>query len=300
MKNIVGWRLYIVSLLGAILLLISVRFFVIPRFDTQKRADVLTILGQVSDSLLGATIASLIVSILVFWIIPKNRPTVEETVLVPPKRISSELRHAANEATKWSYRGHTGRYFRTTVLPILQNTSTKHGRYIDVQIQILDPDDADLMRFFARYRAEVNRDRSDYWTTSRARAEIVATAVALILADAGSSRLNCELYFTKNVSPFTIDLSNTHAITTRESPTHAALKYPAGSTMYDSASEDLHLSAVQARRVEFERPESTLIATGDELNLLLNRLGLAMLHRDEIVETVLTVLKNPVSPYANA
>jgi hypothetical protein len=229
----------------------------------------LAIAGQVSDSLLGATIASLIVSLLVFWIIPKNRPALAEAIVVPPAEISRQLLEATNGATKWSYRGHTGRYFRTTILPLLRDAASKHGRYIDLQIQILDPDEPDLMRFFASYRAEANRDRADYWSEWRARAEIAATAVAIAVASASSSRLNCELYFTKSVSPFTIDLTDTGAVITRESPMHSAVKYPAGSSLYDSACEDLHLSARQSRKVAFVRPGRSVVATERDVEELL-------------------------------
>ncbi|MFC0532730.1 hypothetical protein [Phytohabitans kaempferiae] len=299
MKTVLGWRMYALMLLGAVLLLGVTRVFVMPEIDSSVTPTIGASIGQILDSLIGVTAGALIVSGLIYWLVPGNRSAVEDTVLVAPTSISNELRNSAITATTWTYRGHTGRYFRTTILPILAEAANKHGRYIDINLQILDPDDPSIIAFFSEYRASVNRDRADYWTPDKARAEVAATVIALAVAATNSSRLACNLYLTRLVSPFTIDLCDTQAIVTRESAKHDAIKYPAGSSFYDSVCEDLHLSARLARRVSISRSAIKVVGKRDDVTTVLDELNVVTKDRNKVVSHVLTALRNPVSPYGH-
>ena len=298
MKTDVNRRLYLGALSATAVALVLFRTFAIPRWDGSK-VKAIEVLSSVVDSLLGGTLAALAVSALVFWLYRSEERTADEAVVVGPREISNELKSAAEVTTEWNYRGHTGRYFRSSIMPLLESRTERHGRYITIRAQLLDPDDADRLRFFVHYRRSVNPEKELYWTEERARAEILATLVALVTAPSSSPRISCEVFVGGYVSPFTVDMASSVAVVTRESAALGALKYPLGSTFFDSMAEDLHLAREQARALPTISVVAGDIDTCDRLRSVLQLLGVAADATDDLLQMTLHALQHPINPYPN-
>lgn len=292
-------RLYVGALVSTLVALALFRFFAIPWFqkdDDGAPPALSAVAAEVANSLLGATLAALGISILAF-ILWGRRPGPGEVEVITPGQISGELLAAAREASSWTYKGHTGRYFRTAILPVLSERSRQHGRYIDIRVQLLDPTEDASVRYFVRYRREVNPERRHYWNEERARAEIIATIIAVGHAACHSARLSAEVRIGGTISPFTHDLAPMVAITTRESSRHTALKYPPGSTFYDSVMEDLHLQADQARLIRLPADERELPVNDDEVRDWMDEVGLPDLWTPSLGTMIADSLRHPTNPY---
>ncbi|MFE4969981.1 hypothetical protein [Streptomyces sp. NPDC056660] len=298
----VNSKLYLSSLGLAAALLIVIRLFALPHLGGATKVSLSDTIISIVDSLTGAAVASLCVSLLVvfFYGLKRQGPT-EVQIVTAPESISAELDKAAGATNSWDYRGHTARYFRSTVLPTLLQRAERQGHYLSVNVQVLDPNNDELMDFFAEYRRNANPNRRDYWTRRRAQAEIAATIIRLQLLSYQFSRLNCRVYLASTVSPFTIDLSDTCVIVTREKAGMAALKYPVGSSFYDSTKEDMRLSNRQSTELPLPRSVTELdpgsIADVREVLSLLDILQGA---DDELLSMTLDAYRRPVNPYANA
>jgi hypothetical protein len=163
----------------------------------------------------------------------------------------------------------------------------------------LNPDDLDIVETFTKYRSAINPNQPNYWTVDRARAEIAATAVSILFKATESPRVSCELFFIRMISPFTIDLCNTSAIVTRESASRNALKYPVGSSFYDTTCEDLHLSAQQGSQVLISAASFPTTATKSTVIQALDAMIILNVGREKIVPQIVQELTKPVSPYAD-
>jgi hypothetical protein len=290
-------RLYVSSLIAVVIALAVVRLFALPQWDDDAGPDLPSIVGSLLDSFLGASLAALGVSLLVLWLFPSGTDNKDEATIIPPREIGSELVDSASKATDWGYRGHTGRYLRTTVLPILEQAANKHGRYVDISVELLDPENDEAIEFFVNYRRQVNPDKVDYWTSQRAKIEILATVAALALASQRSPRLSCSVFLGSSVSPFTVDMSSSVAIVTRESSSMSALKYPIGSSFFDSVREDLHLSRRQARELPRLPAGSYGLDTGGAVSTVLDELDLGREVSLGMIASIVDVIDKPVSPY---
>lgn len=292
-------RLYLGALAAAVVALILFRLFAVPAVggDDVEAADVA---AAVADSLLGGALAALGVSILVLWLYRRDEDVVHEAIVLEPRTIATEIEIAAESALTWDYRGHTGRYFRSVVLPMLQRRAEHHGRYITARVQLLDPDDDERIQYFIRYRGRANPGASSVWTAEGALSEILATIVAAGAGSVTNPRMTCEVFVGGVVSPFTADLSSTVAILTRESSALGALKYPAGSTFFDSMAEELHLSRDQARRLPTLPPGLAPVATVEDLKLVLNHLDVGAGASDSLLRSTLQNVLKPSNPYPHA
>jgi hypothetical protein len=292
----VNTKLYLSSLGLAAALLIVIRLFALPHLGGATKVSLSDTIISIVDSLTGAAVASLCVSLLVVFFYGMKRQGPMEVQVTDPGSISAELNRAAGATNSWDYRGHTARYFRSAVLPTLLQRAERQGHYLSV-----NPDNVELMDFFAEYRRNANPDRQDYWTRRRAQAEIAATIIRLQLLSYQFSRLNCRVYLASTVSPFTIDLSDTCVIVTREKAGTAALKYPVGSSFYDSTKEDMRLSNRQSAELPLPR-SATELDPGSVADLrdVLSVLNILQGADDELVSMTLDAYRRPVNPYANA
>lgn len=292
----VSRRIYTACLAAVSIALILLRLFAIPQWDgTDTRA--VDLLAPVTDSLLGAALAALAISAVIFWLYGTESHEIEEAIVVEPKQISRELKDAAESTSEWNYRGHTGRYFRSTILPVLERRAESHGRYINISAQLLDPDDLGRLQYFVEYRASVNPEKAAYWTVDRARAEILATVISVATAPQRSKRISCQIFLGGFVSPFTVDMATSVAVVTRESSSMGALKYPAGSTFFDSMVEDLHIGRSQAKELDTTRVCNVESASADDVRAVLNHLAISAEMDGDMMNMILSSLHHPVNPY---
>lgn len=298
MQNDVNRRIYMGALLAATAALMLFRLVAIPLWSDSE-TNTWDVAAEVADSFLGGTLAALGFSGLFLLLYRRTEDQTDEAISVPSRDISKEVRTAITDTSEWGYRGHTGRYFRSSVLPSLSQKSKQHGRYIHVRMQLLDPDDNDAMSYFVKYRRSVNPDRASYWTRQQAMSEILATVVSLATAPLSNPRITPAIYLGGSVSPFTVDMASSVAIITRESATLGALKYPAGSSFFDSMAEDLHLGRDQARRLPNLPTDLLPVDSIDSLRITLGHLGVGKHADNEVLEVALRAVLNPVNPYPN-
>lgn len=295
----VNKKLYATSLLTATAALIVVRIFALPKLSGASKVSTADAVTSMVDSLIGASAAALCISLLIMFFYGIADRGKGDVLVVPSKSIALEVREAAERSGKWEYRGHTGRYLRSTVLPILQLHSGQEGQYVELTVQLLDPSNISTIDFFTEYRKSLNPNRPEYWVRRRAQAEITATILKLGTASARFSRLTCKVYLTSSVSPLSVDMSDSCVIITREKAGASALKYPAGSTFYDSMKEELSLDYKQGSSLNLANSVQD-ISTVDHVRNALSGIGILAGADDELLALILDAYERPVNPYGNS
>jgi hypothetical protein len=296
MRSALSKRLYLALLSLAVITLLLLRLFAIPYWSSKSKVQLPAVAASVTDSLLGAAIASLIISTLILLILqPHAERQVPEAEVIAAKDVGPILKKAVADTNIWNYRGHTGRYFRTVILPALNAEAHRAGRYITICLQLLDPDDLDAVHFFVSFRADGTVGGADYWSVTRARAEIAATVLATCRATATSNRLERRIFLGRSMSPYTVDMSSRLAILSRAE--QSALRYSAGSTFYQSALEDLRLGFRQARELKHAGELTHEIHSIDDVELALNQLNLLPDRNRALIDVVFNCLQNPINPY---
>ena len=289
-------RLYLASLSLAVVTLLLLRLFVVPHFETQPTLDLLAITNSILDSLTGAAVASLLVSILLITIIGRQIKEGQEAEVIDAKKVGPLLKDTAARTSLWNYRGHTGQYFRTMILPTLARESSNTGRRITMCVQVLNPDDADLMDYFMAYRTSGPSSRNGTVNRADLEAEILSTILSVAQLAARSPRLDVTLFLSETLSPYTVDISSEVAVLSRAE--ESALKYAFGSTFYQSAVDDLRLGFRQAHEVSFPANLPREIDSIDKVKSALALLGIvAVISEDALANAVLTKMRTPVSPY---
>lgn len=289
-------RLYLIALSLAVVALLLTRLFVLPHFGVDGTQNLGEIASSVLDSLIAAGTASLMVSVLVLIVFRPNQvQAAPEAEVILASQVGPSLRTGIPRTSIWNYRGHTGRYLRAVILPLLAKESAQAGRYISMCVQVLDPDEPAVIDFLVSYRRE--GEPQSNWTQLEARAEIAATLVSLATVCAAHPRLESRLFLSKSMSPYTVDISSDLAVVSRSRS--SALRYTAGSTFYQSAVEDVQMGFMQSR----ELPPASVALSADpsiaELVAAISALGVLADATPELLQMVKSALKHPINHYGN-
>lgn len=149
--------------------------------------------------------------------------------------IAAELNEMITIAESWMFRGGSGRWQRSTVLPIL---SLETKRQIPYGMLILDPTSGELCREYADYR---NRHRTDksISTTTTVRNDVLACIVAAAWY-MRKSRIVPTVHLAQTYSPLRQDFSDTKAAVTVADPNENGLFIPKSSWYYQSMVDEFN------------------------------------------------------------
>ncbi len=294
------WRRYFYPLVGlAIVAIISIRFFVLPHYTGQKIPSALEIFDSILDRLLVAMAASLAVALVVDWFIPPATKT-ETMGVVEPNLIRETLQKALERTGEWSYRGHSGRHFRSVTLPKLAQDAKARSVGIQISLQILNPTNLMVCQKYADYRRSLSSAEHDAeWTAQRARKELIATIISAYAWKARVPSLDIKIALIDTLSLFRVDLSSRLALVTKEAKQEPALRFNEGTAFYAAYREDLRFTFEQATplpKVGFVPLEQV---DKDNTKQLLGTLGFEALDLSEAeIQDILSTAKAAKNPYA--
>lgn len=149
-------RLVVTVILLLFILILIARHIVFPSLNDLGEVDWATTIRAVLDALISAIVVSFFVSFTLWWVSPPSQ-RIPPGYELPAIEISKNLRaHAAN-TDEWEYVGHTARYVRTKILPLVIDQSRRENSPCRLRVIILDPNIDTLCKAYADYR---NRSRS--------------------------------------------------------------------------------------------------------------------------------------------
>lgn len=224
-----------VSLTVAVLLtgLIILRVSVVGEWDARGNFLYADFARNVVDGLLSTIAVTAVLAIFFWWVrAPLTRTPVGGEIF--PDQISDSLIAAARVAREWEYFGHTGKYVRSRILPVIGERSKSQSLAIAVRFIIVDPANIELCEAYADYRS---RSRSStitprMWDAPTVQADLLATIICLVRYAARFPNLKIQLGLASHFGLWRFDRSDASVIVTQEDPQQPAYRYKNGSRFY--------------------------------------------------------------------
>ena len=240
-------RLFFGSAFLAFASLVITRFFLIPYLSGKPVEGILIIINAVLDNFLAALITSISVTLLLLWLTPPSAELAVMEVIDSP-RIAEVLKQGRDRVTEYWYKGNTGRYVRSVVLPNLAKEARLENATKNVFLIVLDPLNDNACEYYALFRKRLRSAVKDKpWTGLRVQLELYSTIVSTYAWKAQEPSLNVTVALVDVMSLFRIDFSSRLAVITREDERQPALMCEANTLFYKSYREDLFISLQQAR-----------------------------------------------------
>jgi hypothetical protein len=231
---------------------ITLRFLVLPQFDTKLEASLLGFGAALLDGLVISLIVTVLIGSFVFWLTPE---ILKKSVMdvIEPKEIGPLLKKAATDTRTWTYKGACGRYTRSITLPSLASAAKHEGLGRDIRITILNPANDQLCAEYATYRRSLKSAKSVHpWTESKVKEEVIATIISALRFRHEEPLLRIELYLIDHFSAFRFDISDQYVIVTKEDKEASGLRADSGTYFYDSYKDDVRLSERQSINVSYQ------------------------------------------------
>ncbi len=285
-----------------LVLSITLRFLVLPQYDTTLEANLPKFGAALLDGLVVSLIVTVLIGSFVFWLTPEILKKSVMDVL-EPKEIGPLLKKSATDTRTWTYKGACGRYMRATTLPTLASAAKHEGLGRDVRITILNPNNDLLCAEYATYRRSLKSAKNGQpWTESKVKEEVIATIVSALRFKHEEPLLRIELYLIDHFSAFRLDISDQYVIFTKEDKEASGLRADSGTYFYDSYKDDARLSERQSIKVNYQNE----VPLGNELTE--ERLRTLILEADLIIEEKINHLdlsvirksiNSPEDPYSS-
>ncbi|MDK2745692.1 MAG: hypothetical protein KYX67_00020 [Brevundimonas sp.] len=220
-------------------------------------------LGQdVIDGIVSSVLISGVIAAFLWWMGPRPERIPPGSEL-PPDSIGGALTAAALATETWEYVGHTGRDFRSRIIPLLVRRIPILGHPLPVRVNIIDPAEEAAARAYCTYRRSSRSAslRPNEWTPRHLRVELLATIILILDAAARYPQLSFQLGLAVRISVFRYDRSDNVIVVTQEDPQQPAFLYPRGSRFYDYYRRECDLAWAQARPINIAHlPEASLAA----------------------------------------
>ncbi|MCP8463222.1 hypothetical protein NK553_04595 [Pseudomonas sp. ZM23] len=291
-------RIFFVAVLLLVIVLLGVRYFVIPRFAPTLSQGGLPLIAKILEDASTTMVVTVLIAAFLKWVDP-FRSKVLGLAMVDPWEVKTYFADALNSSNKWSFAGGCGRYFRSAVLREMQKRARSSSTSKSVEAIILNPENTLLCERHARYRSGTLRgEREGNWTTERVKQELLATVLISKRVASTATLLDVDIYVVDHFSSFRVDLAETCAIETREDPTAPALKCDSGSYYYTALNNEYRLLREQSRPIVGGEAECAAVSDLASLKTALSAVGLSG-HglSDEDLAPVLTLLRKPGTPY---
>lgn len=290
-RSVILRRWYFLSLGLALATLVVLRLTVLS--DVGQADAALQSIAGVTDNLIAATLASLIVGTAYVLLFPAVEHAEHEVVrsMDIARVISDECRNAR----EWSVRSRGANYFTTVTLSDLITSALEDGRSVRVRVQTVDPENSVLLEGYSRSMRDI-RSRVDMWSAQRARIEVYASLLRAAIKCRDAPRVDVEFGFSSSLWVMSLDLSDQAALVTCQNKGEDALIFRSHSRFYKSYYDDFELSW-RACRIVVPSLDRAIPITAEELRSehyeLLNRfyrsLGLSECGEKELDTIVRTL-----------
>jgi hypothetical protein len=245
-------RVFLTIIVISLLLLVVVRFFVLPYYSPEVRLSYAAASATITEELLVSVITTVFLAGLVVYLVPKAADPAE--LVLRGLQINTAFEATLPVCQFWWYKGGTGRYLRARTLPSLASRARVTSSTRELKIQLIDPNDTKVCRDYADYRRGLAsaKDDAERWTEDRVREEVLATILGVFLARQNETLLALSLSVTRTFSTFRIDLSDRVVVVTKEDPKEPAFRFSPESSFYTAYKEEFLASMNQSRSISLE------------------------------------------------
>jgi hypothetical protein len=248
-------RWFFTAILLALALILVVRFALVP--NVANMSSWRLTLASVLDSLTASAVTSLVIGLAYILLFPPEEATAVE-ILSSSRDIERVIIKGARDARNWSVRARTANYFTKVTLQRLADTALSSGGAIIVKMQVLDPENDNLLAAYARFRSN-HPGAAVSWTSTRVRREIYAAILSAAVVRGRAPRVEIEIGLSPAFWVMSLDISENMALLTGQERDDPAMLLPRGSRFFDGWSQDFDASFSECRKVKPElSPELAL------------------------------------------
>jgi hypothetical protein len=251
---------------------------------------------SVIDNLSAGIITAGVAAVLLFLVSP--RISLDENLAVLDAwNINPALNKPLATTRLYYFRGRSGRWVRTQVLPTLVAAATRESVQRVVHMILPNPADTDVLRTYADYRNSLPHNPGDVWTPERIRNEILATILEAGRLASGSMFFEAHVTLLNDFSLFRADLTDEALVLTREDPRMPGWFSTSSSKFYASYLEDLRMAERRGLPIQFSAYAYPAEFKAADVESALRAMGIAVaLHEAERTE-VLNAMSGTKSSY---
>ncbi|MEV8633816.1 hypothetical protein AB0395_19370 [Streptosporangium sp. NPDC051023] len=221
--------------------------------------------------------------------------------LLAGSQVRTELVAATQNTNTWIFKGGTGTFIRAFTLPECVENCRIARRQLQMQLEIIDPENPTACAVYARFRQSLVTGRADPWSADRTRNESYATILAASWYRKHNDFLTIRVGLSSTITTCRWDMAASRVIVTREDPTASAMMAYHGKLYYSWCETELNSSYGQSRKISIERALTVPLSgepSVDEVRDLFQVLGLPLdsLEDTEVVDVTRRALQ-PADPY---
>lgn len=291
--RIVTFGLSILALGG---LLLIARLFLLLPVDPTSSSVLLASAQNICDNLIASCVVVCAATLL---LVSLSNPEVEYENLttLAPWHIHPTLLEPLSTTANYWFRGRSGRFFRSSVLPALVEASKRNASTRRVHLLLPDPGNVLMLERYAAYRNSLHFEKQGSWTVRRVQAEIYATILAVAEQASLNSLFAADIAVVQDYTLFRIDMSDELMVMTREDPKWPGIMCSKRSRFYSSYQEEIRLGMSLGRKISTaDYPPQTGI---DEANIsaLAVAVGLAPVNDSALAKEIVKAVRRPHDPY---
>jgi hypothetical protein len=250
---------------------------------------------ELADKFTISLAVTITIGLFLFYVTPRFVKSRQLKVAVPDE-IKGLFAELPQVSTSWCFKGATGRYVRSKVIPKFAELSKADRKIRSITLVLLNPRNAECCSEYAEYRNSTHI-ASDTWSSTRVREEILATI--LVAISFRSSLLAVKVALLESFSSFRYDLTDSVVVVTKEDPASVALICTKDQQFYSYFELDAHVTYKQGKEVSVKDHAINLDSCSHEnVAALLANLRLIEHDFDEVsLKRVLHLARERRSPY---
>ena len=250
---------------------------------------------DLADKFAMSLAVSVFLGAFLFYIAPKVLQS-RQLDGVPAGELASLFKSEIEKSRSWTFKGTTGRYVRSQVIPRFLERTQQQRQPLSVTLILLDVTSNVACEKYADYRNSTETGARE-WTSGRVKQEVCATLLSAMAAK--NSFLRIEVALSSTFSILRADISDSKVILTKEDPSSSALVCDHGNRFYDYFVLDARMAESQARRITFPETRVDLATlTTREARETLQDMGLVTAQESEdSVSSILQIARQRRNPY---
>lgn len=206
---------------------------------------------EASTNFLGNFAASVAAFLVVYgFYVYITPPGLRNAEVVPLRdvEIGDEIIRASEDISNYWFWGRSGNYFRSVVLPKLDEAARARRRRITVKVVLPDPCQAGSGELYRRLKVGLGEEADD----NTLAANVLATVVATVQACRANPYLKAEIGLSRTVPVLRYDLSSAGGLVTRDAKKLPAILVNAHNPYFDMLQDAVENELAQSRLLSWD------------------------------------------------
>lgn len=258
--------------------------------------EVAGVASNIIDNLAAGLIVAIATSALV-WLTSPRHYVDEDIAALEPWNIRPVLDAVLPTTRRYWFRGRSGRFLRTSVMPALDDAGRRESQLRELAILLPDPSERNMLADYAFYRNSL-KGEAGKWSADRIRNEILATIITAARFTGANHFLQIAVHLKSDFSLFRLDMADDQLVLSREDPMWPAILCSGRSKFYASYIEEFRNEAVSAKSPHLRSVTVPTPVTGADVQSIVGALNLGVTLTDAEAAEVAHAIEKPDLPYA--